>query len=627
MPGAFACAILLLAKPCLLLRLASPRFAADGSPYPVGLKQIEFTDGDRHIALAMFYPAALTDKSATPTGLPFFINLHLYRDAALAEGRHPLVMLSHGRGSNPLLYAWFAQTLAAQGYIVAGLYHYRANSYDQTIAYLANKLWQRPRDISLAIDFLLKDPAWGQAIDARGSASPAIRKAASPRFGSAAPRSMRTNILAFQKGWKNNQAVPAHLRDELPLDPAPALDVSDKRIKAAFAMAPGIIKAFGMDEAGLAPMTSRPTSPSARATRRRRRRRTAHSPPSIFRAPSSSSFPASSTTRSSSMNATTKGRDEFPEACIDAPGVDAPAIHKDVGAAALNSSRQNLNREGGNAMIARLAARSSVCFVMAFIVFGGTYLVAAGIWLAVTRLAVDDRGRAFKALIAGHAAAARHHLRPARRFHRRAGVERFREGQNRRRQRSERASLCHPPGANNFPDEQGSRLRKLVNEHIETAVNAGVAGHGAPTRQARSGADEIGRSAQHHARSGAGGARTEIGAERDRAIDRDRLGRAASAHHHQPIDGEHHQMGRLLLQALCTLIAISFVHCDNRATCAMALALFATGVAASVLLIAVLQPALHRRQFRSNPGCCSRSSSARARPTPVRRRPRPRTRA
>ena len=41
----------------------------------------------------------------------------------------------------------------------------------------------------------------------------------------------------------------------------------------------------------------------------------------------------------------------------------------------------------------------------------------------------------------------------------------------------------------------------------------------------------------------------------------------------------------LLLQALCTLIAISFVHSDNRITCAIALTLFATGVAASILLI------------------------------------------
>ena len=48
----------------------------------------------------------------------------------------------------------------------------------------------------------------------------------------------------------------------------------------------------------------------------------------------------------------------------------------------------------------------------------------------------------------------------------------------------------------------------------------------------------------------------------------------------------------LLLQALCTLIAIAMVHSDNRLTCAIALALFATGVALSVLLIAS-----HNRPF------------------------------
>ena len=41
------------------------------------------------------------------------------------------------------------------------------------------------------------------------------------------------------------------MRDALPLDPELALKVKDARVKAAFAMAPGIIKAFGMDEVGL----------------------------------------------------------------------------------------------------------------------------------------------------------------------------------------------------------------------------------------------------------------------------------------------------------------------------------------------------------------------------------------
>ena len=39
------------------------------------------------------------------------------------------------------------------------------------------------------------------------------------------------------------------------------------------------------------------------------------------------------------------------------------------------------------------------------------------------------------------------------------------------------------------------------------------------------------------------------------------------------------------MQAGCALIAIAMVHCDNRLTSAIAMALFAFGVAASLLLI------------------------------------------
>ena len=48
----------------------------------------------------------------------------------------------------------------------------------------------------------------------------------------------------------------------------------------------------------------------------------------------------------------------------------------------------------------------------------------------------------------------------------------------------------------------------------------------------------------------------------------------------------------LLLQAVCALVAIALVHVDNRLASALSLGLFATGVAASVLLIAA-----HDRPF------------------------------
>jgi Protein of unknown function (DUF4239) len=42
----------------------------------------------------------------------------------------------------------------------------------------------------------------------------------------------------------------------------------------------------------------------------------------------------------------------------------------------------------------------------------------------------------------------------------------------------------------------------------------------------------------------------------------------------------------ILLQGLCALIAIAMVHSDNRLACAIAVAMFATGIALSSLLIA-----------------------------------------
>ena len=41
----------------------------------------------------------------------------------------------------------------------------------------------------------------------------------------------------------------------------------------------------------------------------------------------------------------------------------------------------------------------------------------------------------------------------------------------------------------------------------------------------------------------------------------------------------------ILLQGICTLIAIAMVHSDNRLACAIAMTLFATGMALSLLLI------------------------------------------
>ena len=137
---------------CALLAASPTATLAQGTQgsatFPVGISELDYVDpheGGRHLTLRVFYPAAIRERSATPFVLPFFTKLNLHKDAEAADSdKHPLVVFSHGRGSNGLYYAWFAEFLAARGYIVAALNHYRANTYDSTIAYLANKLWQTP---------------------------------------------------------------------------------------------------------------------------------------------------------------------------------------------------------------------------------------------------------------------------------------------------------------------------------------------------------------------------------------------------------------------------------------------------------------------------------------------------
>jgi predicted dienelactone hydrolase len=343
---AFRCRAALVALGGALVFAAASVNAQERSN--VGMRQIEFADEGRTLSVAVFYPTKAADASAEPFFMPFFINVRVLPDAppSLDAGRRPLIVFSHGRGSNGLLYAWFAQYLAERGFIVAALNHYRANSYDATIAYLSSKLWQRPVDVRLAISFLVTDAQWGPMIDPDRIGVAGHSQGGFTALWAGGAEVSREGYLAFQKGWRNNKMVPEHLRRELPLDATPALDVRDPRIKAAFAMAPGIIKAFGMDEAGLRRMpipaylvvgardTQTPPGPNAEFA-------ASHIPHAQL-----SIIPGLVDHEIFVNECNEDGRDEFPETCIDAPGVDRAAIHEAVGSAAVKFFEAAFAMEG-----------------------------------------------------------------------------------------------------------------------------------------------------------------------------------------------------------------------------------------------------------------------------------------
>jgi hypothetical protein len=148
-----------------------------------------------------------------------------------------------------------------------------------------------------------------------------------------------------------------------------------------------------------------------------------------------------------------------------------------------------------------------------------------------------------------------------------------------------------------FPNEQGARLRVLIGEHVDIAVNQEwpeMAGQRASltaipvklvealnTTLSLTPADDGQKLAQQ-----------EIMRSIETALDARRQRIIISQSTVGPI-----KWAGLLLQALCTLIAISLVHSDNRATySAGAVRHRRRGVG---LAHRMLQPALYRRRFRS----------------------------
>jgi predicted dienelactone hydrolase len=109
------------------------------------------------------------------------------------------------------------------------LYHYRANTFDSSALYVRSRLWQRPRDISLDITHLLRDAAWGPHIDPNQIGVAGHSQGGFTALWIGGAETDPDLFQAFQRAWKNNQAVPAYLREQMRVDAEPARDVRGVR--------------------------------------------------------------------------------------------------------------------------------------------------------------------------------------------------------------------------------------------------------------------------------------------------------------------------------------------------------------------------------------------------------------
>ncbi|WP_339527179.1 alpha/beta hydrolase family protein [Pseudomonas sp. EL_65y_Pfl2_R96] len=141
----------------LLLICLSAHALADGNPIGFQSSTLPDAHNERALEMVVWYPSATSAKPQLIADSPAFVGALAVRNAPAAAGEHPLVVLSHGFRGNWGNQDWLASTLAHRGYIVAAVNHPGTTTRDRNPE-AAAQLWQRPADVSRAIDAVMAQP-------------------------------------------------------------------------------------------------------------------------------------------------------------------------------------------------------------------------------------------------------------------------------------------------------------------------------------------------------------------------------------------------------------------------------------------------------------------------------------
>ena len=135
-------------------------------PKKTGITTFHYYDVERNrpVITEVWYPVDPESPCKTPTG--FWVRCDEARDAPLSNKKreYPLIMMSHGQGGDRYNIAWLAEVLTANGYIVAAMDHF-GNTWNNKMPESYARPWERPRDVTYALDQVLNSPQFKDRID------------------------------------------------------------------------------------------------------------------------------------------------------------------------------------------------------------------------------------------------------------------------------------------------------------------------------------------------------------------------------------------------------------------------------------------------------------------------------
>ena len=139
--------------------------ASERQNWNVGFHELTFLDplDSQPMHAYAFYPTTAPDNVTRVQGYP----IEATEDAAVAMGRFPMLMLSHGNTGTPLAQHDIATSLARRGFVVVAVFHPGDNYLDHSRLGALSNLYGRPLQISEAISAALLDPMLSPYISAR----------------------------------------------------------------------------------------------------------------------------------------------------------------------------------------------------------------------------------------------------------------------------------------------------------------------------------------------------------------------------------------------------------------------------------------------------------------------------
>jgi predicted dienelactone hydrolase len=149
----------------LLICFCAAWVAAPSVEAATGFAKISLnSQSGRPVEVHLWYPTEAQSAATSIGDSPVFEGVDGVVDASIADGRFPLVLISHGgMRSAPGQANWLGAYLASKGYVAAIANSTRLGPRDARQA--PDEIWRRPGDLLSVLTLLSKDPTWSPHID------------------------------------------------------------------------------------------------------------------------------------------------------------------------------------------------------------------------------------------------------------------------------------------------------------------------------------------------------------------------------------------------------------------------------------------------------------------------------